>query len=1366
MSESILKIKYYKNGQFKGSEGVSIFANSNEQSTIQFKFDEDLGDASVLANILVPYPYGSQLYGKHQKQSLIMKKDVDPNGGYIYSGTLTRPYLATDGKAYINAQVYASEGYIESISQSGNNYLDVNGISYLIGSEELVIGSNHYQMLKLTNENTGKAFVEKNFGTIILEEDLICVIKQKTLSWDANDLFNGNLRLTSGVQVNNYQQIEFKITSSAPYYAEYPLTLEESYVLRQAIGVNSSNIANLQSTKQNIDLDPATIQAIEAVLLSGNAPTQVEQSLIDLFTQVQENLRVNNVQTGQIAGLLQTVGLGINIVGTITTTDTLPTDEELNQFVEDAGYPASNSNIIYIKEIITGGTDKFCIATYSAQTESWTITEVQYLENASNSEKGVVKGTANDTSDTSKILFDIQAGVIVDAKAYRNGTWVSIRNYLTTIDQIMSGEVAVPKAMGDGAGNNIENTYMDKANGASKTYVQEYASPKIINDIYYFDFADDSLNADFVNNSNPKTVNINILGDNPIGEFELTLDQDLLIGNKNGMMFSGYLQSVGAIEGRVKNVIYYSKAEELYATEYVLGSELSDPITFGAGVLYKAEVNARFDQLNDPITLSKTDKLIMKVYINTESTYDTTLDFIANTTYKSVAFVDKLSFVKYVLDTNDYDQLQNKPIINDDLSSATITDLPTYTIYRHVGVSDATYLQGMLYFRKPDAIAMTPIWQEWVEGAEFSDGTTITRTGNTLVLPVVTPDLLPFVDLASVTDVTPTSGSTNLAQSGGVADALATKADLTDIAPAYDSTATYSVGDLVTREGNVYQCNTAISTAEAWNSAHWTQKDIKDLLAGKQDKLADGVEDFITSEYNKTLNLWDEQWEVGGINNGTGADDNVGVYIRSKNYIGVKPNATYYIGGHEGSGVYVYYYRSDKSYISFETFYINHTFTTPANCELLRFVDISQNDYTNKIMLVEGSTAHAYVPYNGAIVHEKQLAEQKVKANEITCHQLVMNEYINYSVPYATSKQVTEILNTIGHKYYYKVSNTVNSVDISMTYADSSYERIVLAGNGSYEGIFTANASKTTTNVSIFASNNGAVFSGFNIIDLTTDYGVGQEPSLEECKKIFRVPYGYGENKISVLEDSKKITSFQTPIQTKVVSFNQLVANEYTKSYTYPERSALKISGNTTGGANHKYYIRNISANNDVYVLTMVDTSNNRTDTQYSASIDEIKTFSNVKQFEIYSTTSTLTLSDFIIEDLTAQFGAGQEPTLEQCQALFNAKSYNYTSGKDMQLIYDGEKPIALVEIPEQEPIKIKFSGTTTSSYVEIYRDSRISENSIVVITPYYVSNVTNYMYNVQTLNNGRVYVYVRDYAGNTIADGTEITLNAIIYLE
>lgn len=38
----------------------------------------------------------------------------------------------------------------------------------------------------------------------------------------------------------------------------------------------------------------------------------------------------------------------------------------------------------------------------------------------------------------------------------------------------------------------------------------------------------------------------------------------------------------------------------------------------------------------------------------------------------------------------------------------------------------------------------------------------------------------------------------------------------------YDSAKTYAIGDMVTHNHAIYECTTAITTAEEWDSSHWT----------------------------------------------------------------------------------------------------------------------------------------------------------------------------------------------------------------------------------------------------------------------------------------------------------------------------------------------------------------------------------------------------------------------------------------------------------------------------------------------------------------------------------------------------------------
>ena len=55
-------------------------------------------------------------------------------------------------------------------------------------------------------------------------------------------------------------------------------------------------------------------------------------------------------------------------------------------------------------------------------------------------------------------------------------------------------------------------------------------------------------------------------------------------------------------------------------------------------------------------------------------------------------------------------------------------------------------------------------------------------------------------------------------------------ASVADIAPMYDSTATYDLGEYVIYNGTFYRCTTAITTAEAWDATHWTLATIGEIL--------------------------------------------------------------------------------------------------------------------------------------------------------------------------------------------------------------------------------------------------------------------------------------------------------------------------------------------------------------------------------------------------------------------------------------------------------------------------------------------------------------------------------------------------------
>ena len=66
-----------------------------------------------------------------------------------------------------------------------------------------------------------------------------------------------------------------------------------------------------------------------------------------------------------------------------------------------------------------------------------------------------------------------------------------------------------------------------------------------------------------------------------------------------------------------------------------------------------------------------------------------------------------------------------------------------------------------------------------------------------------------------------------------IADALSDRTDAlaASVSDAYDSTATYTVGDYCIHDDVLYRCSTAIATAEEWDETHWTAVTVTDAIA-------------------------------------------------------------------------------------------------------------------------------------------------------------------------------------------------------------------------------------------------------------------------------------------------------------------------------------------------------------------------------------------------------------------------------------------------------------------------------------------------------------------------------------------------------
>lgn len=117
------------------------------------------------------------------------------------------------------------------------------------------------------------------------------------------------------------------------------------------------------------------------------------------------------------------------------------------------------------------------------------------------------------------------------------------------------------------------------------------------------------------------------------------------------------------------------------------------------------------------------------------------------------------------------------------------------------------------------------------------------------------------------------------------------------------------------------------------------------------------------------VNLWDEEWEVGGIDDITGQNYVKADRIRSKNFIPIKSSETYYLSM-PSNGVWIYCYDINKTYISSRFIrYANNTFnfTLFPNAVYIRFEAFSEygTTYNNDISINYPSSDTTYHAYNG-----------------------------------------------------------------------------------------------------------------------------------------------------------------------------------------------------------------------------------------------------------------------------------------------------------------------------------------------------------------------------------------------------------------
>lgn len=121
-----------------------------------------------------------------------------------------------------------------------------------------------------------------------------------------------------------------------------------------------------------------------------------------------------------------------------------------------------------------------------------------------------------------------------------------------------------------------------------------------------------------------------------------------------------------------------------------------------------------------------------------------------------------------------------------------------------------------------------------------------------------------------------------------------------------------------------------------------------------------------------SVNVWDEEWELGSYSNTNGEPTTHTDRIRSKNRFGVLPNTEYFFKTSNGlTAGNAYFYDVNDVFISARTTIGNTAIVTPNNCKYMRIaMGLPYGaTYNNDVSINCPSTDHDYHPYVGTSVN-------------------------------------------------------------------------------------------------------------------------------------------------------------------------------------------------------------------------------------------------------------------------------------------------------------------------------------------------------------------------------------------------------------
>ena len=112
----------------------------------------------------------------------------------------------------------------------------------------------------------------------------------------------------------------------------------------------------------------------------------------------------------------------------------------------------------------------------------------------------------------------------------------------------------------------------------------------------------------------------------------------------------------------------------------------------------------------------------------------------------------------------------------------------------------------------------------------------------------------------------------------------------------------------------------------------------------------------------QNINIWNEEWETGNISSGNPSPGTTS--YRSKDYIPVTPEESYYFYTTRTSNVYCFLYGANKNYLgNYISVGGGRVMNLPSQCYYLLFVDRNSPTYNTEISINYPATETGYHPY-------------------------------------------------------------------------------------------------------------------------------------------------------------------------------------------------------------------------------------------------------------------------------------------------------------------------------------------------------------------------------------------------------------------